>query len=231
MYDVTCYWSLTGVQLHSFSSPLEIVISNPTERPEPRAGDVRERRLAADPASCRLPGTLPAGWSDGYFSGAGGIHILTTHLTEFTLLHDRFPPPPPRDVNGVVAGDGLTLRWAPGIDTTGPIAQIQLYVDGLWFQTFDATQYETKMGAIAAGDPRTFQFTETDLAGNVSAATTPLRALPPLAGRTVAGATQALASRGLRGRHGHARAVGRAGGHGAVAVRRRGGCRSDRRST
>jgi len=144
-----------------------------------------------------IAGSLPVGWSDGYFSGAGGIHILTTHLTLFTLLHDRFPPPPPRDVDGVVADDGLTLRWAPGIDLTGPIAQIQLYVDGLWFRTFDATQYETKMGAIAAGDSRTFQFTETDLAGNVSAATTPLRALPLLAGLNVAGATQALGVAGF----------------------------------
>jgi hypothetical protein len=53
------------------------------------------------------------------------------------------------------------------------------------------------MGPITAGDPRTFAFTETDLAGNVSAATTPLRALPPLAGRIVAGATQALGVAGF----------------------------------
>ncbi len=53
------------------------------------------------------------------------------------------------------------------------------------------------MGAIAAGDPRTFTFTETDLAGNLSAATTPLRALPPLTGRTVAGATTALGVAGF----------------------------------
>ena len=75
-------------------------------------------------------GSLPPGWSDGYFAGAGSDHILTTHLSEFTLLHDRFPPPPPRDVVGVVAADGLTLRWAPGNDASGPIAQVQLYVDG-----------------------------------------------------------------------------------------------------
>ena len=126
------------------------------------------------------------------------------HLTQFTLLHDRFPPPPPRDVNGVVAADGLTLRWAPGGDPSGSIAQIQLFVDGAWYQTFDATQYETKMGPIAAGDPRTFVFTETDSAGNISAPTTGLRALPrarrPHGRRRDAGSGNLR----LRRRHGHA---------------------------
>ena len=33
VYDVTAYWSLTGVPVHSFASPLEIVLSNPTGDP------------------------------------------------------------------------------------------------------------------------------------------------------------------------------------------------------
>jgi hypothetical protein len=196
VYDVTCYWSLTGTRLHSFSAPLEIVLANttgdPTSVPATFEGGVW-RPIPVVPT----PGTLPPGWSDGTFAGPGGIHILTTHLSEFTLLHDRFPPPSPRDVNGVVAADGLTLRWAPGNDPIGPIAQVQLYVDGAWIADFDATQYETKMGSIAAGDPRTFMFTETDLAGNVSAPTVGLRALPPLDGRSLADATQALVASGF----------------------------------
>ena len=196
VYDVTAYWSLTGVPMHSFASPLEIVISNPTGDPT-FVPATNENGVWRPIPLVPTAGSLPPGWSDGYFSGAGGIHVLTTHLTQFTLLKDLFPPSPPRDVNGVVAGDGLTLRWAPGADPSGSISQIQLFVDGAWYQTFDATQYETKMGPIAAGDPRTFQFTETDTAGNISAATTGLRALPPLAGRTLAGATQALAAAGF----------------------------------
>ena len=196
VYDVTAYWSLTGVPMHSFASPLEIVISNPTGDPT-FVPATNENGVWRPIPLVPTAGSLPPGWSDGYFSGAGGIHVLTTHLTQFTLLKDLFPPSPPRDVNGVVAGDGLTLRWAPGADPSGSISQIQLFVDGAWYQTFDATQYETKMGPIAAGDPRTFQFTETDTAGNLSAATTGLRALPPLAGRTLAGATRALAAAGF----------------------------------
>ena len=196
VYDVTCYWSLTGVQVHSFSPPLEIVLANPP-------GDATLVPATFENGAWRpipvvpTPGSLPLGWNDGYFAGPGGIHILTTHLSLFTLLHDRFPPPPPRDVQGGVAADGLTLRWAPGIDPTGPINQVQLYVDGTWIANFNVTQYETKMGPIAAGDSRTFTFTETDLAGNISVSTVGLRALPPLAGRSVADATQALAAAGF----------------------------------
>jgi hypothetical protein len=194
VYDVTCYWSQTGVQLHSFSSPLELVLltGDPTVVPATFENGAWQPIPLVPTA-----GVLPSGWSDGFFVGPGGIHILTTHLSQFTLLHDRFPPSPPRDVNGVVAADGLTLRWAPGADPSGLIAQVQLYVDGGWLADFNTTQYETKLGAIAAGDPRTFTFTETDLAGNLSTATIGLRALPPLAGRTVAAAEQALGASGF----------------------------------
>jgi len=195
VYDVSAYWSLSGAQLHAFATPIEIVLSNPTA--DPSLVPATFENGAWRPLPLVSPGVLPDGWSDGWFPGAGGIHVLTRHLTQFTLLHDRFPPPPPRDVNGVVAADGLTLRWAPGIDPTGPIYQVQLYVDGTWLQTFDVTQFETKLGPIAAGDPRTFVFTDDDYAGNVSAPTIGLRALPQLAGLSVASATQALDASGF----------------------------------
>src|SRR4029077_628605 len=93
--------------------------------------------------------------------------------------------------------DGLTLRWVPGYDASGPIAHVQLYVDGVLTTSFDPTQFETKLGAILAGDSRTFSFTDTDAAGNLSAMTTGLRALPALAGHSLADATQALAASGF----------------------------------
>jgi len=196
VYDVTCYWSQTGVEVHTFTAPIEIVLSNPTNDPTLVPATLENgawRPLPLVPTA----GVLPAGWNDGFYAGSGEIHVLTRHLSEFTLLHDRFPPPPPRDVNGVVASDGLTLRWAPGFDPVGPIHQVQLYVDGTWIQNFDTTQFETKMGQITAGDPRTFVFTEDDFAGNVSAPTIGLRALPQLAGLSVAAATQALDASGF----------------------------------
>ena len=195
VYDVSYYWSLTGVELHSVASPLEIVLANPGGAnlvPTTFQNGVW-RPIPLVPT----PGVLPPGWSDGYYAGPGEIHILTRHLSDFTLLNDRFPPSPPRDEVGVVAADGLTLRWVPGTDPSGAIAQVQLYVDGTRTASFDATQFETKLGPILAGDPRTFTFTETDSAGNISDLTTGLRALPPLAGRPVDDATQALAASGF----------------------------------
>ena len=195
VYDVTSYWSLTGIQLHSFSSPLELVLSNPPGRAVVPA-TLENGAWRAVPL-VPTAGSLPPSWSDGYFDGSGSTHVLTTHLSEFTLLADRFPPSPPRDVVGVVAADGLTLRWVPGYDASGPIAHVQLYVDGVLTTSFDPTQFETKLGAILAGDSRTFSFTDTDAAGNLSAMTTGLRALPALAGHSLADATQALAASGF----------------------------------
>ena len=196
VYGVTAYWSLTGVQVHAFASPVEIELTSPTGDPSLVPATLESGVWRPIPI-VPTPGSLPSGWSDGYFLDAGRVHILTMHLSDFTLLHDSFPPPPVRDVSGVVAVDGLTLRWAPGIDPTGPIAQVQLAVDGAWDASFDPTQYETKLGPIAAGDPRTFVFTETDPAGNVSAPSVALRALPALAGRTLADTTSALAASGF----------------------------------
>ena len=89
VYDVTSYWSLTGIALHSFSAPLEIALSNPTGEPLVPATfeNGAWRAIPAVP----VVGSLPPSWSDGYFAGPGATHILTTHLSEFTLLHDRSP--------------------------------------------------------------------------------------------------------------------------------------------
>ena len=196
VYDVTSYWSLTGAQVHSFSPPLELVLTNTTgdSNVVPTTHENGSwRPIAVVPASAILPSRR----ADGYFVGPDGIHILTTHLSEFTLLHDHFPPPPPADFVGVVAADGLTLRWVPGDDETGAVAQVQLYVDGAHTTSFDSTQFETKLGPIAAGDPRTFTLTETDRARNVSAYTYGLRALPPLAGLPVDDAIKALNASGF----------------------------------
>jgi hypothetical protein len=195
VYDVTSYWSLTGIQLHSFSSPLQIVLSNPSG-PAVVPATFENGAWRAVPL-VPTAGSLPPNWADGYFDGSGNTHILTTHLTEFTLLSDRFPPSPPRDVVGVVAADGLTLRWVPGYDASGPITHVQLYVNGVLTASFDPTQFETKLGAILAGDARTFSFTDTDAAGNLSAMTTGLRALPALAGNSLADASNALAESGF----------------------------------
>jgi hypothetical protein len=187
VYDITSSWSLTGAQVHTFSPPLEIVLANPS-------GDVNAVPATFQNGTWRpIPliaadGLLPFWLADGYFVAADGIHVVTTHLSEFTVLHDGF--------SATVAADGLTLRWLPGADTTGA-AHVQLYVGDENVATFDATQFETKIGPIAAGDPRVFTLTDTDRAGNASSRTVGLRALPKLAGLPLADATSALVAAGF----------------------------------
>ena len=63
VYDVTCYWSQSGVQLHSFSSPLELVLStgDPTVVPA-----TLENGAWQPIPLVPTPGALPSGWSDGF---------------------------------------------------------------------------------------------------------------------------------------------------------------------
>jgi hypothetical protein len=94
----------------------------------------------------------------------------------------------------VIADDGLTLRWAPGIPE---VRNFVLYADGIAIAQFGGAQFETKLGQITADDSRRFTLTEINPLGIESAHTPVLRAVPPLAGLSHAVATQALAARGF----------------------------------
>ena len=111
--------------------------------------------------------TLPAGRADGFYRDSAGVHVLTRHLTFFGLMLDDQAPTEPRDVAGVVAADGLTLRWVPGTDASGQLGNVVLFVNGEPYRKFGPTQYEAKLGAFAAGDTRTFTLVQLDAAGNV----------------------------------------------------------------
>jgi hypothetical protein len=105
-------------------------------------------------------------------------------------------PATPRGFSAVVAADGLTLRWAPGIDQNR-IQSFVLYVDGQPYRTFGPTEFETKLGAITSDDTRSFSIAEINTSGIASAPTTPLQAVPTVTGRSVADATATLAARGF----------------------------------
>jgi hypothetical protein len=104
------------------------------------------------------------------------------------------PADPPRGFAGVVAFDGLTLRWGPGIAT---VSRFVLYADGLEIGIFGGSQFETKLGEIGADDSRRFTLTEISSTGVESAPTPALRVLPPLAGASQTDAAQALTARGF----------------------------------
>jgi hypothetical protein len=192
--DVTARWALAGAQQHDFNAPLDILIAN-------TAGDgvlpaTLENAAWRTIAPIPTGNTLPADWADGFYRDGAGIHILTRHLSKFGLLRDIEAPEPP-GAGGVVAEDGLTLRWYPGRDNSGLIRRITLLVNGVPYQDFDPTQFEVKMGPFDADDTRVFSFIQQDAAGNWSAESGRLRSVPGLAGKTLAEAETALTERGF----------------------------------
>jgi hypothetical protein len=134
---------------------------------------------------------------DGFYVGNGGIHVLTRHLSLFTLSKDLEAPEPPQAFGGGVGGDGLTLRWNPGRDNSGQIKQFTVFVNGQAYVNLPGTQFELKLGAWDPSDSRQFSVREVDAAGNVSAASAILVGLPQLIGQTLDQAAGALTGRGF----------------------------------
>jgi len=194
--DVRLFWNLLQTDEHHFDAPIEIVMTDSTGTSAiPATFENGAWRPIPELAT---GGSLPAGMQDGFWRAGATVHVLTRHLTMFSLLADTnlTQIAPPRDVSGVVADDGLTVRWAPGIPGE-QIANFFLYVDGQKVQTFGQRQFEVKLGRITSADPRRFTMTETNLAGRESDLSPALRAVPPLAGLTLDGARAALANRGF----------------------------------
>jgi hypothetical protein len=112
------------------------------------------------------------------------------------VIHlDHVAPGKPVHFNGVVAGDGLTLRWEAPNDA---IANYVVFVDDAPWKNFGSTEYEVKMGAFGADDKRTFSVVAVDLAGNVGTMSPVLVGVPNLVGLSWAQAQASASARGLR---------------------------------
>jgi hypothetical protein len=110
-------------------------------------------------------------------------------------LHlDTIAPGKPLNFNGVVASDGLTLRWSAPNDN---VANYVVFVDGKPWKNFGGTEFEVKVGAFDTGDLRSFAVVAVDLAGNVGAMSPVLVGVPDLVGLTWAQALGATSARGL----------------------------------
>ena len=192
--DVTARWALAGTSVTEFNAPIEIVFSNPSGTPvlPGHSPDATTWQPIAP-----LSGALPASQRDGFTRSGSDVHVWTRHLTYFGLLLDDGAPTAPRDLAGVVRDDGLTLRWIPGTDASGQIGNVHLFVNGEPYGEFGPTEFEAKLGAFTAGDTRSFTLVQEDAAGNFSAHTAPLRAVPVLAGKSLAEARAALGAAGF----------------------------------
>ena len=195
LVEVTAHWALAGTPVTSFAAPIDILIPNPSGEPTLPATSQDGTTWRAVPML--QSASLPSSQQDGWYRDGAGVHILTRHLTWYALSRDGEVPTEPRDLAGVLADDGLTLRWIPGTDSSGQIGNILLFVNGEFYREFGPTEFEAKLGPFAAGDTRSFTLAQKDAAGNVSRQTAPLRAVPALAGKSLAEATAALGAAGF----------------------------------
>ncbi len=194
--EVTARWAIAGTYVTQFAAPIEIIFSNPTNVPV--IPMFSPDGVSAWASVAPLAGaSLPAGRADGYYRDGASVHVLTRHLTFFGLGLDNEAPTPPRHFAGVVAGDGLTLRWIPGIDQSGQLGNVLLYVNGESYREFGPTEFEAKLGAFAANDTRRFTLVQRDAAGNSSGHTEVLRAVPVLAGKSLDQAAAVLRDAGF----------------------------------
>src|SRR5207245_1244402 len=81
----TMDWSSNGDPVHLFRLPLAITMSDPT-------GGLAIPATFQNGAWRLIPmlssPVLPVGQQDGFYRDATGVHVLTTHLTLFTLVRD-----------------------------------------------------------------------------------------------------------------------------------------------
>ena len=111
---------------------------------------------------------------------------------------DGGPPTPPSDLAGFVAADGLTLRWIPGTRRERPTRQRATLRQRRALPGLRPPQYETKLGPFTPGDNRVFTLVQLDAAGNRSAHSDGLRAVPPVVGKSLDQAVAALTAAGFQ---------------------------------
>jgi hypothetical protein len=193
--DVTAWWALAGTQVRQFSQPVNILMRSSEKGLVPATLEGGNWRVLP---RVPTPGTLPAGWEDGFYTDAAGFHVLTKHLTVFALLRDVERPQPPQNVRGFLGPEGLTIRWTAGADNSGTYDFVTVYSDTTDTGHFGVDYTAAAIGPWAPGDSRVFRLMETDLAGNQSELTRALLPVPSLVGKTPDQAAAALAERGFK---------------------------------
>jgi hypothetical protein len=193
--DVTARWALAGTEVHQFSRAIGILLRSTEKGLVPATFENGQWRVLS-----RVPsaGTLPTGWEDGFYTDSAGFHIMTKHLSVFGLLRDLEAPNPPQNVRGYFGPTGLTLRWTPGADNSGTYDFVTVFSDSTDAGHFGVDVTAASVGAWSVGDSRIFRLKETDLAGNESSLTQPLRPVPSLIGKTPDQVAALLAQVGLK---------------------------------
>ena len=145
--------------------------SSPTHRHERRPGHscLPDGTSSRNTSRTVNSATLAGRRADGFYRDSAGVHVLTRHLTYFAFFVDRQPPSAPRDLAGVVAEDGLTLRWLPGTDASGQLGKIVLFVNGEPYRNVQSDPVRSQAGRVRRGrHAHASHLLQLDAAGNVS---------------------------------------------------------------
>ncbi|TML19511.1 MAG: hypothetical protein E6G32_12085 [Actinobacteria bacterium] len=192
--DVTAFWALSRQPVHHFDKPIEILLRTSGKGLVPATFE-----SAAWRGLRRMPSEdLPAGWEDGFTASADSFVLRTLHLSQFTVLRDVQAPSAPANVLGFLIGGHLTLTWTPGADNSGTYDYVRVLANGAVVGDFGVDRTSGDAGPWTAHDSRSFTLRETDVAGNNSQMTDPLRRVPPLVGKTLDGVQSALSAAGLK---------------------------------
>jgi hypothetical protein len=195
IYDVTAHWALAGTPVPTFSKALDLTIPSAGGAVVPATYESGAWRTIAPVPS----GTsLPNGWVDGFYKSGTDIHILTKHLSSFSLLEDVQVPTKPGSFTGANVSGHLVLRWTPASDNGGVISAYVVYAKGSLVKTVAGSARSADIGRFKTSDSRAFQVAARDAAGNVGPKTRALVIVPALRKLTVAVATARLTARSLR---------------------------------
>ena len=191
--DASAYWALAGGQVHSFQQPLDITLDNVASGAEAATyNGTAWQMIQAVPT----PGTLPAGWSDGYYVSGSTMHILTRHLSLFAATQQITPPAAPaqpKNVTASVNNGDLIFYWAPGASDA---ANFVFSIDGKPVANLGGTEFQYDTGPFDPNDSHTYSIVEVDSSGNASDPVT-LKVVPNVIGMSLDAARAALLAAGF----------------------------------
>jgi hypothetical protein len=193
IYDVTAHWALADTVLHSFGKALDLTL--------PGMGSVVPATYenGAWRAIERIPtGTsLPSGWADGFYKSGSDIHILTKHLSTFSVLEDIQAPSKPGRFSGAKRNRHLVLKWKAATDNS-LVGAYLVYANGSLTKSVSSSARSANLGRFKTSDSRSFQVAARDAAGNIGPKTRRVVIVPALKTLTLAKAQARLTARGLR---------------------------------
>ena len=194
VYDVTAYWALNGGAVHAFGEALDLTVLSSPAKTVPATFESGTWRAIA-PLSGQ---TLPVGQNDGYYRVGTDVHVLTRHLSSFTLLKDVQAPSKPKSFSGSKSGTHLVLKWKAATDNGGLIDAYLVYAKGTLVKTVSGAARSADMGLYKLSDKRSFRVAARDVAGNVGPKTAALVIVPSVAKLTLTDAKARLVARGLK---------------------------------